>query len=337
MKSCLFVFALAAALAAGREAWPQPKGLPTVRLGVAGISGTNAHPYVSRQLGLYQKYGLDIELIAFQGGSQLIQAMLAGDLPLALSEGVTVLASNIRTPSLAFIGGVVNTFPFTILAKPEIKTPADLRGKKIAISRFGSSSDVAVRSAVERYDLKPEKDVVILQVGGQAERFAALRAGVVDAAIVSPPFNLVGRRLGFNDLIDMSEQGVAYAHQQIAARKDFLDRQPDLALRFLRATVEGMGYWKDPAKREAVTQNVAKFLKLDPQKDKDQLDETFRYYGKVFPSKPYPTLEGLELSANILKKARPDAKDLQAKDFIDNRFMGELEKEGFLAKAMGSK
>ncbi len=337
MKARAFLFALIAVLASGREARPQPKGLPTVRLGVAGISGTNAHPYVSRQLGLYQKHGLDIELIAFQGGSQLIQAMLAGDLPLALSEGVTVLASNVRTPSLFFIAGVVNTFPFTILAKAEIKTPADLRGKKIAISRFGSSSDVAVRSAVERYDLKPERDVIILQIGGQAERFAALRAGVVDAAIVSPPFNLVGRRLGFNDLIDMSEQGVPYAHQQIVARKDFLDRQPDLALRFLRATVEGMGYWKDPSRQEAVTLNVAKFLKLDPQKDRDQLDETFRYYGKVFPSKPYPTLEGLELSANILKKARPDARDLQVKDFIASRFMGELEKEGFLAKAMGAK
>jgi NitT/TauT family transport system substrate-binding protein len=313
------------------------KSLPSVRLGVAGISGTNAHPFVDKQLGLFQKHGIEVELIAFQGGSQLIQAMLAGDLPLSLSEGVAVLASNIKSVNLVFIAGIVNTFPFTILAKAEIRTPSDLRGKKIAISRFGSSSDVAVRAAVERYDLKPDKDVIILQVGGQAERFAALRAGVVDAAIVSPPFNLVGRRLGFNDIIDMSEQGVAYAHQQIVARKDFIERQPDLVLRFLRGTVEGLGYWKDPSKKEAVTQNVAKFLKLDPQKDKEQLDETFRYYGKIFPTKPYPTLEGLELSANILKKARPDAKNLQVKDFVVNRFVGELEKEGFLARVFGGR
>lgn len=313
------------------------KSVPSVRLGIAGISGTNSHPYVSKQLGLFQKHGIEVELIAFQGGSQLIQAMLAGDLPLAFSEGTTVLASNIKGVNLVFIAGIVNTFPFTILAKAEIKTPADLRGKKIAISRFGSSSDVAVRHAVERYDLKPDKDVIILQVGGQSERFAALRAGVVDAAIVSPPFNLVGRRLGFNDLIDMSESGVAYAHQQIVARKDFIERQPDLVLRFLRGTVEGLGYWKDPSKKEAVTQSVAKFLKLDPQKDKEQLDETFRYYGKVFPTKPYPTLEGLELSANILKKARPDAKDLQVKDSVVNRFVGELEKEGFLGRVFGGR
>ncbi|MGH7767297.1 MAG: ABC transporter substrate-binding protein [Candidatus Binatia bacterium] len=336
MKSLASLILSMIVLGVGSNAAAQ-KSVPSVRVGIAGISGTNSHPYVDKQLGLYQKHNIDIELIAFQGGTQLIQAMLAGDLPLALSEGTTVLASNIKGVNLLFIGGLVNTFPFTILTKAEIKTPADLRGKKIAISRFGSSSDVAVRHAVERYDLKPDKDVVILQVGGQSERFAALRAGVVDAAIVSPPFNLVGRRLGFNDLIDMSEAGVAYAHQQIVARKDFLERQPDLVLRFLRGTIEGIAYWKDPSKKEAVTQNVAKFLKLDPQKDKDQLDETFRYYGKVFPTKPYPTLEGLELSAAMLKKARPDAKDLQPKDSLTNRFMAELEKEGFLAKVFGGR
>jgi NitT/TauT family transport system substrate-binding protein len=331
MKLWISIFWLAALLATTGNASGQK-----VRLGVAGISGTNAHPFVSKQIGLYQKYNIEMELIAFQGGSQLIQAMLAGDIPMSFSEGVTALATNIKTPQLYFIGGVVNIFPFTILSKPEIQRPADLRGKKIAISRFGSSSDVAVRTAIERHGMS-DKDVVILQVGGQSERFAALRSGVVDAAIVSPPFNLVGRKLGFKEVIDVSETGVAYAHQQIVARKDFIDGQPDLVMRILRATIEGMGYWKDPSKREVVTQSVAKFLKLDAQKEKDQLDETFRYYGRVFPAKPYATVEGLELSAAILKKARPDAKDLNVKELVVNRFVGELEKEGFLAKALGTK
>jgi len=154
---------------------------------------------------------------------------------------------------------------------------------------------------------------------------------------VSPPFNLVGRKLGFKEVIDVSQTGVAYAHQQIVARKDLIDNQPDLVLRCMRAVVEGLGYWKDASKRDAVTQNVAKFLKLDAQKEKEQLDETFRYYGKVFPAKPYATVEGLELSASILKKARPDAKDLNVKDLIVNRFMAELEKDGFMAKVMGGK
>jgi NitT/TauT family transport system substrate-binding protein len=155
----------------------------TVR--VAGISGTNSHYFVDQQLGLFRKHGIDVELIAFQGGTQLTQAILAGDLNFITLERTLGLASNLRGPNLFFVAGIINTFPFTITSKPEIRTTADLRGKKIAISRFGSASDTAVRSTLERYDLKPEKDVIILQIGGQSERFAALRAGVVDAAIIA--------------------------------------------------------------------------------------------------------------------------------------------------------
>lgn len=332
LASALF----AAALFFPYAVWAQ-KSAPVVRLGIAGISGTNSHPYVSRQLGLFQKHGVDVELIAFQGGSQLTQAMIAGDLALALLEGTPVLASNLGGANLVFIAGMVNTFPFTISSKAEIRNPSDLRGKKIAISRFGSSSDTAVRSALERFNLRPEKDAVVLQIGGQSERFAALRAGVVDAAIISPPFNLVARRLGFNNLIDMSETGVAYAHQQLVARKEFTERNPDLVLRFLKGIVEGLSYWKDPSKKEIVTRQIAKFLKLDPHKDMDQLDETFRYYGKVFPSKPYPTLEGLEYSARLLSKVRPEAKSLQPKDHVATRFIEELDKGGFLAQVFSSR
>ncbi|HEY7555094.1 MAG TPA: ABC transporter substrate-binding protein [Candidatus Binatia bacterium] len=333
--SALFLF-WSALLWPGPDAWSQAT-LPAVRFGVAGISGTNGHFYVDKQLGLFRKHDIDVELIAFQGGSQLVPAILAGDLQFITLEGTLGLASNLRGPNLFFVAGIMNTFPFTIVSRADIRAAAELRGKKIAISRLGSASDTAVRAAVERYNLKPDKDVLILQIGGQSERFAALRAGVVDAAIISPPFNLVARRLGFNDLIDLSETGVVYAFQQIGVRKDLMERQPDLVMRFLRGIIEGMSYWKDPSKRAVVTENVAKFLRVDPQKEREELDETFRYYGKVFPTKPYPTIEGLELAAQMLKKARPDAKDVQPKDYVVNRFVGELEKEGFLARVFANR
>jgi ABC-type nitrate/sulfonate/bicarbonate transport system substrate-binding protein len=194
-----------------------------------------------------------------------------------------------------------------------------------------------VRVAVEKYDLKPDKDVIILQGGGQSERFAALRAGAVDAAIVSPPLNLAGRKMGYNEVIDLSQSGVAYSHQQIVAIKDYLDRNPDAVLRTLRALIEGLAAWKDPAKKSAVTTHVAKYLRLDPEKNKDQIEETYRYYSNTFSTKPYATAEGLEFTAQILKRNRPEAKDMQAKDYLVNRFVAELEKEGFLAKVFGGK
>ena len=310
---------------------------PIFPIGIEAPAGTNSHYFVSKQLGLFQKHGINIELISFPGGTVGLQALFAGDIQFATSDGVAGLSANLRGANLYFIAGMINTFPFSILSRPEIRTPQELRGKKIVISRYGSSSDTAVRAAVEKYDLKPDKDVIILQGGGQSERFAALKAGAVDAAIVSPPLNLAGRKMGFNEVIDLSESGVAYSHQQIVAIKDFLDRNTDTVLRTLRALIEGLAAWKDPAKKSLVMGHVAKYLRLDPEKNKDQVEETYRYYSKTFPTKPYATAEGLEFTAQILKKNRPEAKDLQAKDFLNNRFVAELEKEGFLAKVFGAK
>jgi len=115
-----------------------------------------------------------------------LRALFAGDIHFATSDGVAGLSANLRGANLYFIAGMINTFPFSILSRPEIRTPQDLRGKKIVISRYGSSSDTAVRAAVEKYNLRPDKDVIILQGGGQSERFAALKVGAVEAAIVSP-------------------------------------------------------------------------------------------------------------------------------------------------------
>ncbi len=327
---------LALIFSSTRDAWSQ-RNLPTVRIGIEAPAGTNSHYYVSKQLGLFQKHGINIELISFPGGTVGLQALFAGDIQFATADGVAGLSANLRGANLYFVAGMINTFPFSILSRPEIRTPQELRGKKIVISRYGSSSDTAVRAAVEKYDLKPDKDVIILQGGGQSERFAALKAGAVDAAIVSPPLNLAGRKMGFNEVIDLSESGVAYSHQQIVAIKDYLDRNPDTVLRTLRALIEGLAAWKDPAKKSLVMGHVAKYLRLDLEKNKDQVEETYRYYSKTFPTKPYATAEGLEFTAQILKKNRPEAKDLQAKDFLNNRFVAELEKEGFLTKVFGGK
>ena len=129
------------------EAWAQ-KSLPTVRIGIEAVAGTNSHYYVTQKLGLFQKYGLNSELISFPGGTVGIQSLLAGDLQFATADGNLGLTANLRGANLYFIAGMINTFPFSILSKPEIRTPQDLRGKKIVISRYGSSSDTAVRAAV---------------------------------------------------------------------------------------------------------------------------------------------------------------------------------------------
>jgi len=335
MPIVLMLFLSLVSFAANRQALAQK--LPTVRIGIEAPAGTNSHYFVTKQAGLFQKYGLDVELISFPGGTVGMQSLIAGDIQFATQDGVATLTADLRGANVYFVGGMINTFPFLILSRADIKTPQELRGKKILISRYGSSSDTAARAAVEKYGLKPDKDVFILQGGGQTERFAALKAGVVDAAIVSPPLNLAGKQLGFNEVIDLSQSGVAYAHQLIVATKDYLDHNSDTTMRTLRALIEGLSLWKDPAKKPQVVKSIAQYLRLDPEKQRDQLEETYRYYSKTFPTKPYPTLEGVEFTAQILKRNRPEAKDIQAKDYVIYKYVAELEKEGFLAKVFGGK
>jgi len=139
---------LACFFSSSGDAWSQ-KNLPTVRIGIEAPAGTNSHYFVSKQLGLFQKHGINIELISFPAGTVGLQALFAGDIQFATSDGVAGLSANLRGANLYFIAGMINTFPFSILSRPEIRTPQELRGKKIVISRYGSSSDTAVRAAVE--------------------------------------------------------------------------------------------------------------------------------------------------------------------------------------------
>jgi len=120
------------------------------------------------------------------------------------------------------------------------------------------------------------------------------------------------------------------------SRCDFIDGDPEQVNGFLRAFIEGTGYWKDPAKKDLITGALARFIKLDRDKEREQLAETFRYYGKIFPTRPYPSADGMEYALEILKTSRPDAINLQARDYILNRFIDELDKEGFLAQVLSS-
>lgn len=164
------------ALSLSAEALAQ-KLLQTVRIGIEAPAGTNSHYFVTKQAGLFQKHGVNTGIISFPGGTVGMQSLIAGDIQFATQDGMATLTANLRSANIYFVTGMINTFPFSILSRAEIKTRAELRVKKIVISRYGSSSDTATRAAVEKYGLKPDKDVIILQGGGQSERFAVLEGG----------------------------------------------------------------------------------------------------------------------------------------------------------------
>src|SRR5262245_10712165 len=210
-----------------------------LRVGLPGWSAEFAPVWAANDRGLLKKYGFETEVIAMQGGTQLAQAIIAGSMPIAVMGGAYLTAA-VRGADLVMIATHMDKLPYSLIVKPNIKRVEDLKGTRLAISRFGSSSDAGLRLALQKLGLNPEKDVTIVQVGGQTERFAALKANTVDGTVVIPPLTGAAQRLGYNALINMTKLGIPYPQEGVVVSRQLLASRRDMVMRFLKAYIEGV-------------------------------------------------------------------------------------------------
>ncbi len=301
--------------------------LEKIYVGVAGLSGALAHAFMPKDSGLYEKYGLDAELIFFQGGTQAIQAALAGGVQMVVTAGPEVINARVAGSDMIMIAGYMNTLPYSIVADKKITKFEQLKGTKAAISKFGSTSDLAVRYALEKNGLVPGKDVTIIQLGDQNTRFAGLTAGSVQSTLISPPFDITAKKMGFNILADMADLGLPYQHETVATTDRFIKEHPETVRKFLRAFIAGIHLWMTDEKK--TEQILSKRLKI---KEKEILDETYVAYKKLTEKKPYPTLKGIQFQIDDVAKRNPKAKGAKPEDFINITFLKELDQSGFIDK-----
>src|SRR5262249_34438258 len=230
-----------------------------IRVGIPGLSAEFAPVWAARDKGLLKKYNLDTEVIAMQGGTQLVQAMIGGSLDFAVMGGA-YLTGAVKGADLVMVATHINKFPYSLIVKPAIKRTEDLKGTRLAISRFGSSSDTKLRVSLQRSGINPDKDVTILQVGGQTERYAALKAGVVDGTIVIP------QRAEFNEIFNMTKLNIPYPQEGVVASRQYIAKRRDILLRFLKGFVEAVRDLK--ADKEFAITVLTKHLRMDPKKDR---------------------------------------------------------------------
>ncbi|HLH20919.1 MAG TPA: ABC transporter substrate-binding protein [Chloroflexota bacterium] len=316
----------AGAGATAPAAAPAPQHL---RVGVAGVSAALAPVWIAAKGGLFQRYGLDVQPEVLQGGTPTIQGLLGGDYQFIETSGVDLLSARLGGADVRILGVHINTLPYSIVAGPEISEPTALRGKRIAVSRVGTSSDFAVRYALDRIGLHADSDVTIVGTGNQATRFAALKGGSVDAAVVSPPLNVLASKLGLREVVSLSGLGVEYAHEAVATSGDYLKAHPETADAFLKGYVESLYLWKaDPARTKEL---LADYLAFDPsaQEEAQSLDETWIAYRDLLPDVPRPTWAGLDL----IFKERPAGTDENSgagyAGLVDEGPLNQLESSGF--------
>ena len=272
------------------------------------IAYTATSPYqapliIAREAGLFKKHGLDIAPILTPGGSLGFQAMMGGDVSMVLADGSAAVTSSLAGADIVIIASFLNTFPYSLISLPEIKKVDQLVGGKVAISRFGSATDLSVRMALAKVGLA-EKDVILLQIGTQTARVAALQSKNVQATIITPPFTLTARKMGYNTLIDMAQLNIPFELTAMLTTRAFIKSQREVVASVIAALAEAIHFYK--TEKEPSIKILSKYLQTT---DREALEETYREIAlKVVPEKPYPTLPGIQTILNELGSKIPRQK-----------------------------
>ncbi len=284
---------------------------------VVGLSSVNVAflpVYVTEDRGFFKDEGLDVLLVLFNAGATNLQALIGGDVQIMGSAFVETLGGRAAGFDVKNFWGICNIMPFQLYSQPDFKSMKQAKGKRFAISRFGSLTDFLTRATLRHFGID-SKDVTILQIGSTPARFAALTAKGVDASIVWFPVTEIAKSQGYNKLLDLKEIFPEWPYETFAGRESWLSKEKDQANRFLRAFQRGVKYTREN-KNDAV-KIMMKYVKMDPAyapAGYDEYRDSFPLNGQI-AEKVIPTVIEQELEAGRIKKK------ITVEDMIDRSFM----------------
>lgn len=297
----------------------------------SALTASQAILFVTRDAGIFRKYHLDPQLIYIAGGPPNIAALVAGSVDFVIFAGPASITANLGGADTLVLMSFVNTMEHFIFSKLSLKGPADLKGKRIGVSRPGSSDDYGARVALRKWGIQPDKEVSFLSIGGPPDRFVALQADRVDAVLLQPPLTARARSAGFNELASLADLGLDYLGTSLVTSHSVIDKKEELVRRVVRAFVEGIHFYK--TNKEASLRSIAKLLKIE---DREALEEAYNAYAIKFMARvPYPNINGIKVILRDLEKTNPKAKGTDPKRFIESRFLQEIEDSGYITKLYG--
>lgn len=294
-------------------------------VGIAGPAINMIYSFVARDAGLFKKYGIEPKLVVFDSGSVLAQVAMSGEAKLSVTSGPVTIASRTQGADAIVIASCVNTPPYSIVAAKNITRWDQLKGKRIAMSRFGSGTDTSLRLVLRKFGIDANKDVVVLQLGTQPSRYQALVAGSIEATIISPPLDLLAKKDGFNILVNIPDLGIPYPQQTVETTDRLIRENPQMVKNFLKGFIEGVHF--AAKNKEHTKKAIVKYLRGST--DPDIVEATYQSYVQVTDYTGYPNMEGMRNAMDEVAIRVPAVKNKKPEDFINTRFLKELEKEGF--------
>ena len=299
-----------------------------IRLAYSAIGGSQASFWIPYEAGIFRKHGLDVELLYVAGGGRAGQVVQSGEVPIGVFTGGAVINANLAGGDLVVIASSMNVMTFVVMARPEIKRPEDLKGKKIGVSRFGSATDFGLRYVEEKWPVKRQRDFAVIQVGGVTDVYNALRAGALDAAVINAELAILARREGFHELVDIAKMGINFPTSSVITTRSYIKRNENTVRKFIRGFVEGVHFAK--TQRGPATKIMQKYLRSS---DAAMFDELYEMYVvRNIPRIPRPSPESLKTVLDQMVETDPRVANLKPEQFIDARFFQELDKEGFIQK-----
>lgn len=298
--------------------------LTKLNVGYSAISGDQMPAWVAKETGIFEKNGLDVQLIYFTGGTTAVMALISADTPISQVAGAAVVNSVLAGSDAVIIVGGLTSLNYYLMGRPDIKTPEQLKGGSVAISRFGSSSDFIARYALSKVGLTPGKDVTIVQIGSTPARMDATLTGRVQATVINPPASIIAQKRGMSILADLPKLGLVYQHTTVATTRRYAREHPDIVRRYVKSQVEAVHriYTDKETSLKVLTKYFGRGM------ERDVLEKTWENLlnDRVLSKKQYPSLEGIK----TILASEPKAKTAQPEEFADLSFIRELDQSGFI-------
>ena len=295
-----------------------------IRVGYGSLSTSYAPIWVAGEAQLFQKNGITAEVLYLE--SALVRtALIAGDIAMGGMSGTTMAAPRLQGADPIIIASFLNSLQYRLVVRPEIKTPAQLKGKRVGVAGFGLGAHRGAQIMLAKLGLNPDNDVVMLQIGGDPTRLSALLSGTIDASVFNPPLYKRAVEAGMRVLANIEEMGFPVQASALVTTEQFVRKSPDLMRRAMKSIVESIHLIK--SNPELTKRAIRKYMRF---KDDRDTDEAYQIMRDVTPRKPYPTVEGMKAVLDELALKLPAAKTAQPREFMDTRFVEELDRSGFI-------
>ncbi len=301
----------------------QAAALEKINVSYGSISGTQSPVWVAKEKGLFEKQGLDVNLVYIPGGPRSVMAMLGGSVQFVIHSAMPSLEAYVGGADTVLVGSSMNHLDHYLVVPSSISDPQELRGKTIGVSVLGSLTDVAVREALRLNGLS-EREVTILGVGDLSARMGALRTGTIQGTLLIGAQAAAAAKLGFRLLIDFSKLPLEISTSSILSKRAYVLKNAETTMKFVRAWVEGTYLFK--ANRKVAIEVLKKYTKAQ---NPEILDSVYNRYRSLILNKPSPTLAVAKSMFQILSRTRPTSRDINLENFIEPRFINQLEKSGF--------